>query len=66
MITCKVVFCQSKALSIAFFPFSFKTVLAALLRTTSLKVSVKENEVPTKKNSSRASIFATKVSYISN
>ena len=36
MITCKVVFCQSKALSIAFFPFSFKTVLAALLRTISL------------------------------
>ena len=32
----------------------------------SLKVSVKENEVPTEKNSSRASIFATKVSYISN
>ena len=31
-----------------------------------LKVSVKENEVPTEKNSSRASIFATKVSYISN
>ena len=31
-----------------------------------LKVSVKENEVPTEKNSSRASIFATKASYISN
>ena len=31
-----------------------------------LKVSVKENEVPTEKNSSRASIFATKTSYISN
>ena len=30
------------------------------------KVSVKENEVPTEKNSSRASIFATKASYISN
>ena len=31
-----------------------------------LKVSVKENEVPTEKNSIRASIFATKTSYISN
>ena len=31
-----------------------------------LKVSVKENEVPTEKYSSRASIFATKASYISN
>ena len=31
-----------------------------------IKVSVKENEVPTDKNSSRASIFATKASYISN
>ena len=30
------------------------------------KVSVKENEVPTEKNYSRASIFATKASYISN
>ena len=32
----------------------------------SLEVSVKENEVPTEKKSSRASIFATKASYISN
>ena len=31
-----------------------------------VKVSVKENEVPTAKNSTRASIFATKASYISN
>ena len=31
-----------------------------------IKVSVKENEVPTEKNSSRLSIFATKASYISN
>ena len=31
-----------------------------------VKVSVKENEVPTEKNSSGASIFATKASYISN
>ena len=31
-----------------------------------LKVSVKENKEPTEKNSSRASIFATKASYISN
>ena len=30
------------------------------------KVSVKENEVPTEKNSSCASIFATKASYTSN
>ena len=30
------------------------------------KVSVKENEVPTENNSSRASIFATKASYTSN
>ena len=30
------------------------------------KVSVKENEVSTEKNSSRPSIFATKASYISN
>ena len=29
------------------------------------KVSVKENEVPTANNSTRASIFATKASYIS-
>ena len=34
--------------------------------TSFFKVSVKENEVPTEKNSSRASIFATKASYISN
>ena len=31
-----------------------------------IKVSVTENEVPTEKNSSCASIFATKASYISN
>ena len=31
-----------------------------------IKVSVKENEMPTEKNSSRASIFATKAGYISN
>ena len=35
-------------------------------KTMWLKVSVKENEVPTEKYSSRASIFATKASYISN
>ena len=34
--------------------------------STALKVSVKENEVTTEKNSSRASIFATKASYTSN
>ena len=33
---------------------------------TIFKVSVKENEVPTEKNSNRASIVATKASYISN
>ena len=33
--------------------------------TNLLKVSVKENEVPTEKNSSRAIISATKASYIS-
>ena len=37
-----------------------------LVFAVSFKVSVKENEVPTEKNSSRASIFATKASYISN
>ena len=31
-----------------------------------LKVSIKENKMPTEKNSSSASIFATKASYISN
>ena len=36
------------------------------MRVAEFKVSVKENEVPTEKNSSRASIFATKASYISN
>ena len=35
-------------------------------RRQQLKVSVKENEVPTEKYSTRASIFATKASYISN
>ena len=35
-------------------------------KLTIVKVSVKENEVPTEKNSSRASIFATKASYTSN
>ena len=36
------------------------------LAVSLFKVSVKENEVPTEKNSSRASIFATNASYISN
>ena len=35
-------------------------------QTSKFKVLVKENEVPTEKNSIRASIFATKASYISN
>ena len=39
---------------------------SSLFSSDTLKVSVKENEVPTEKNSSRASIFATKASYISN
>ena len=44
------------------------SVLSCLYRLSSIdfKVSVKENEVLTEKNSSRASIFATKASYISN
>ena len=36
------------------------------LKVRLLRVSVKENKVPTEKNSSRTSIFATKASYISN
>ena len=46
--------------------------IVCLLHTDSIKfarnikVSVKENEVSTEKNSSCASIFATKASYISN
>ena len=36
------------------------------INVRSLKVLVKENEVPTEKNSSHASIFATEASYISN
>ena len=36
-----------------------------ILCTVAFKVAVKENEVPTEKHSSRASIFATKASYIS-
>ena len=36
------------------------------LAKNAVKVSVKENEVPTEKNSSRTSIFATKASHISN
>ena len=35
-------------------------------KASNIKVSVKENEVPTEKNSSRASIFAAKESYIPN
>ena len=35
-------------------------------RIPPVKVSVKENEVLTEKNSSHASIFATKASYTSN
>ena len=36
------------------------------IKVLHFKVSVKDNEVPTEKNSSRASIIATKTSYISN
>ena len=43
-----------------------KKIPESLVKEQVLKVSVKENEVPTEKNSSRASIFATKASYISN
>ena len=42
------------------------SAVSSLARFAIVKVSVKENEVPTEKNSSRASIFATKASYISN
>ena len=40
--------------------------IASLPSPRLIKVSVKENEVPTEKNSSRESIFVTKASYISN
>ena len=45
-----------------------KRCFATMFKTAKerLKVSVKENEVSTEKNSSRASIFATEASYISN
>ena len=42
------------------------TNLYIVYRIYLIKVSVKENEVSTEKNSSRASIFATKASYMSN
>ena len=45
------------------YPTANSTSTNSMIR---VKVSVKENEVPTGKNSSRASIFATKASYISN
>ena len=48
------------------FTMAFKLLALFLILWTVFKVSVKENEVPTEKNSSRASIFATKASYISN
>ena len=44
----------------------FPLTVISKYRKWHLKVSVKENEVPTEKNSSRASIFATLASYISN
>ena len=44
----------------------FSTTLEFKLNYGPIKVSVKENEVPTETNSSRASIFATKASYVSN
>ena len=43
-----------------------KTEFLIAGRRQQLKVSVKENEVPTEKYSTRTSIFATKASYISN
>ena len=46
----------------SFNTFSFLKEMLSV--RSSFKVSVKENEVPTEKNSSRASIFATKASYI--
>ena len=48
------------------FPEPFWSEISVFYAHYGLKVSVKENEVPTEKNSSRASIFATKASYISN
>ena len=50
--------------------FCFQSSQSSVLEKSNfsggLKVSVKENEVLTEKNSSRASIFAAKASYISN
>ena len=45
---------------------SFPSINLQSTAPHNFKVSVKQNEVPTAKNSSRKSIFATKVSYLSN
>ena len=45
---------------------NLRTLPSSISNVTERKVSVKENEVPTERNSSRASISATKASYISN
>ena len=42
-----------------FFFLALEAITNAVQLLTDLKVSVKENEVPTEKNSSRASIVAT-------
>ena len=47
-------------------PLFFSPHVSFCARRVRFKVSVKENEVPTGKNSNRASIFAAKASYISN
>ena len=52
-------------LSIIFIGFWW-SIFIDWVRREKLKVSVKENEVTTEKNSSRASIFAAKASYTSN
>ena len=46
--------------------FTLVFVVLRFFLSVQIKVSVKENEVPTEQNSSRASIFAAKASYISN
>ena len=44
----------------------FQVIFLLVGEKQPFKVSVKENEVPTEKYSRRASIFATKASYILN
>ena len=46
--------------------FTLVFVVLRFFLSVQITVLVKENEVPTEQNSSRASIFAAKASYISN